>query len=147
MRFEFVPAGILGEGDGSRLVFDYNLQPSRWSIGRHRQWAAVEPSFPLCSIENKPWSVDRRSAPSCGIGPLSRSVFFPGEPILPTQPIPIVHMKSHRNNLFPKPSLVLKLAQPGFGWGTAAASFGSINFQQGDPLRPALKCRFSMRGD
>jgi len=55
-------------------------------------------------------------------------------------------MKGNRNDFFPQPAIGCPMTQPGLGWRTAAASFGSVKLEQGNFLRPALKSCFGVSG-
>src|SRR5258708_24673073 len=81
------------------------------------------PSAPFETVPNKGRSIGRPRSPASGVEALTLRKFPTGEPIFPTQVIPIVDMKRHRNDGSPQLSVLGKRTQPRLRRRTTTPSF------------------------
>ena len=86
--------------------------------------------WPFAAIQNKGWSVNALSIPVSGIKALPLCPFCGGKRVFPAESIPIIDMKSDRDELMPESRVVYEPAQRSFGRRTTAAALRGKKFKQ-----------------
>lgn len=124
-----IPLDAGEKRDLQRVIFNAQAQLA-WLFPRGR-WKTAR-SNPFLAVEHKPGRVNRSRIPARGVAALAPGKLRRGKPVPPTQVVPIVNVKGHRNKLAPKPGFVPKRFESRLGARATAASLGREEFEKSD---------------
>src|ERR1041384_1878635 len=105
------------------------------------------PSAPFLPIDPETGGINGIRPPLFGVGVLTVGKGFRGPRVAPAEVVPIIHMESNWNEVFPKAGRFFQPTQPGFRRRTTAAALRRVELDQRGLLPGALECEWGALSD
>ena len=118
------------KGDVATAIDNIHAELANLFSGPGVDLLAFEPSAPLLTIEDKPWWLHGVDIPLTRMAALTFAVHRHGKTVFPSDVIPIIDMKGHRDDTSPEIFVLPELAQPTVSPRTTASSLRGVELEK-----------------